>query len=203
VERKLASLFPKKERPDEIRELNEDRLSYYFCADRDFESLLQEAKAALSHKYPKGQLKEIFGEALKVLLVKKAKEHTSKKLPLKLEDSTRRVPRHIKEVVWKRDGGCCSYLSETGRRCEETHFLEWDHIYPWALGGRSDDADNIRLLCRAHNKLMATQHFGMEFIEKKIAEKETGFMIDGSRNRFQLDVLFSGGLRNYRETINS
>jgi hypothetical protein len=43
----------------------------------------------------------------------------------------------------------------------------------------------------------------MEFIEKKIAEKETGFRVEGSWNRFQLDVLFSGGLEKYRETINS
>jgi hypothetical protein len=49
---------------------------------------------------------------------------------------------------------------------------------------------------------MATQHFGMEFIEKKIVEKETGFRVEGNRNRFLLDVLFSGGLRNYREVIN-
>ena len=68
---------------------------------------------------------------------------------------SRLVPQAVKEQVWERDGGRCAYVSEGGRRCEERGGLEYDHIVPWALGGRSDSAVNIRLLCRAHNQWSA------------------------------------------------
>jgi 5-methylcytosine-specific restriction endonuclease McrA len=31
--------------------------------------------------------------------------------------------------------------------------LQYDHVYPWSLGGRSDDPNNIQLLCGYHNRL--------------------------------------------------
>jgi hypothetical protein len=202
VESKLSSLFPKKEKPDEIKELSDSSLSFYFTADREFADLLKAAKAALSHRHPQGKLRDIFGEALKVLLLEENKKHTSKRMPSNLNSTSRKVPIRVKEEVWIRDGGACSFVSEGGRRCGAKQFLEWDHVYPWALGGRSDDPENIRLLCSAHNKLMATQAYGIDFISKKITEKEKGHLVEGKRNRFLLGVFASGGLKKYREVMN-
>ncbi|MGE0172274.1 MAG: hypothetical protein AB7T49_05800 [Oligoflexales bacterium] len=39
---------------------------------------------------------------------------------------------------------------------------------PFALGGRSDDPTNVRLLCRAHNRLHAEHAFGKGFVANKI-----------------------------------
>ncbi len=44
----------------------------------------------------------------------------------------------------------------TGRKCESSHFLELDHLLAIALGGKTH-ADNLRLLCRSHNQLKASQ----------------------------------------------
>jgi hypothetical protein len=44
--------------------------------------------------------------------------------------------------------------------------LELDHAEPRALGGR-DDAENLRVRCRAHNQLAAEQVFGREHIEQR------------------------------------
>lgn len=74
--------------------------------------------------------------------------------------STRRVPQHIKTKVWRRDGGRCQYVGSDGKRCGEEAWLEFDHIQPWALGGLSDDVQNVRLLCRTHNQLSARKIFG-------------------------------------------
>lgn len=61
----------------------------------------------------------------------------------------------VKNEVWFRDGGCCSYRNpQTKRRCESKYQLEFDHIKPVAMGGKSD-INNIRLLCREHNQYMA------------------------------------------------
>lgn len=66
----------------------------------------------------------------------------------------------VRHEVWQRDEGRCAFVSPDGVRCNETTWLEWDHIVPWALGGSSDDPANIRLLCRSHNQSEALRLFG-------------------------------------------
>jgi len=48
--------------------------------------------------------------------------------------------------------------------------LEIDHILPQAKGGAST-VDNLRVRCRAHNRLAAEEEFGVLFIEQKIEER--------------------------------
>jgi 5-methylcytosine-specific restriction endonuclease McrA len=72
----------------------------------------------------------------------------------------RRIPEWVKDAVWKRDGGRCAFQGVDGARCEASEWLEYDHIRPFALGGTSDDPDNVRLLCRAHNQHRAREDFG-------------------------------------------
>jgi 5-methylcytosine-specific restriction endonuclease McrA len=53
-------------------------------------------------------------------------------------------------------------------RCQERKGLEVDHIVPVARGGRTT-ADNLRLLCRAHNQYTAERSLGAEFMRQKRA----------------------------------
>jgi len=65
----------------------------------------------------------------------------------------------------RKSGGQCEYReSKTSTRCESRHFLEIDHIQPRALGG-TNVPDNLRVLCRTHNLLVAENIFGREKIE--------------------------------------
>lgn len=59
---------------------------------------------------------------------------------------SRTIPQGVKIAVAHRDGGKC-------RVCGSQKDLQYDHIYPWSLGGRSEDPDNIQLLCGYHNRL--------------------------------------------------
>lgn len=54
------------------------------------------------------------------------------------------IPTSVKLAVWKRDGGKCAM-------CGSANNLHFDHIIPWSRGGSSIDAQNIQLLCAAHN----------------------------------------------------
>ena len=63
---------------------------------------------------------------------------------------SRTIPQDVKIAVSARDGGKC-------RVCGSTKDLQYDHIYPWSLGGRSDDPDNIQLLCGYHNRLKSNR----------------------------------------------
>jgi hypothetical protein len=57
--------------------------------------------------------------------------------------------RAVEREVWRRAQGRCQYVHE-GRRCASRYRLEIDHRIPLALGG-SNEPENLRLLCRAHN----------------------------------------------------
>ncbi len=65
---------------------------------------------------------------------------------------SRYIPAPVKREVWRRDGGCCSYVDpHSGRRCGSRFLLELDHIVPFALGG-SAEPPNLRLHCAAHHR---------------------------------------------------
>jgi hypothetical protein len=69
--------------------------------------------------------------------------------------------------VFERDGEQCTYADAEGRRCESKTLLELDHVAPRAHGG-ADDAWNLRVRCRAHNRMYAEQVFGKEYVAERI-----------------------------------
>jgi len=79
--------------------------------------------------------------------------------PAKQCGPSRHVPAAARDRVSVRDGGRCTFMSPTGERCKATHHLHVDHITPFARGGTHDPM-NLRLLCSAHNALMARRDFG-------------------------------------------
>ena len=80
-------------------------------------------------------------------------------LPL-VSEVDRYIPEEIKREVWIRDQGCCTYSG-----CGSQYFLEIDHIQPVSLNGKST-LENLRLLCRAHNQLVAIQQLGFEQMDR-------------------------------------
>jgi 5-methylcytosine-specific restriction endonuclease McrA len=72
---------------------------------------------------------------------------------------SRDVPREVKRVVWRRDGGQCAYIATGGRRCSERTFLEFHHVHPYAKQGPATVV-NISLRCWRHNQHEAEQIFG-------------------------------------------
>ncbi|MFA5137665.1 MAG: HNH endonuclease signature motif containing protein [Elusimicrobiota bacterium] len=85
---------------------------------------------------------------------------SDEKTSLRDYSARRRIPHWVRDAVWARDAGRCTFVGPDGRRCAERGGLEFDHIIPWALGGTSNDPDNIRLLCRTHNQRAASRVFG-------------------------------------------
>ena len=50
-------------------------------------------------------------------------------------------------------------MSRSGRRCDATGFIEFDHVVPCGVGGEGT-VQNIRLLCRAHNAFESERFYG-------------------------------------------
>ena len=78
---------------------------------------------------------------------------------------TRHIPQRIQDLVWTRDGHRCSYIAADGTRCSATTNLEFDHIKPYGIGG-NHAAENLRVLCHAHNVYRAEYTYGKELMQR-------------------------------------
>ncbi len=82
------------------------------------------------------------------------------------EPTTRCVPAQVRRMVRQRDDGQCTFVAAVGHRCESRMRLEFDHVRPVCLGGKSTTA-NLRLRCRVYNEYEEIQLFGEEFMARK------------------------------------
>jgi hypothetical protein len=87
--------------------------------------------------------------------------------PENKEEPSRYIPAEVRHAVMMRDGGCCSYVGPDGKRCGARGMLEFDHVKPFAWGGRHE-VSNIQILCSAHNGFAAEAIFGKNFMDEKI-----------------------------------
>ena len=85
----------------------------------------------------------------------------------------RHVPAEIRRAVWRRDAGCCTFEDSSGRRCCERAGLELHHEHAFARGGPTT-LENLRLMCRAHNALLAERDFGRAYIERMKRARRDG-----------------------------
>ena len=144
--------------PSKMEPLAPCRIRFAFTATEEFLNKIERCRRLLRHKYPAGRLEEIFDELARNFLKKRDPDLKTRPAPPRATKPFRReIPQWVKDEVWKRDGGRCSFVSTEGRLCASQDFLEFDHVIPWALGGLSNTPGNIRLLCRSHN-----QHLGQK-----------------------------------------
>jgi hypothetical protein len=130
------------------------------------EKLLR-AQALLRHQVPSGDLSEVLDRALDALLDRvEGRKFGKARAPRAATKCSngRYVPREARRQAVARDGMQCSFVAEDGRRCQETGFLELDHVVPVALGG-SASVDGVRVLCRSHNQYEAERMLGREVVE--------------------------------------
>lgn len=140
------------------------RQQFSFVASSQVHRLFLQARDLLRHRFPAGLMEDVIGEALRRLIEAElpgVKAAPPREGPHKSQATlSRRVPQWVREEVWRRDSGRCAYVGATGIRCDETAWLELDHIVPWSCGGRSDSPSQIRLLCRRHNASEARRILG-------------------------------------------
>jgi hypothetical protein len=150
--------------PPRIEPVTPERYSVKLTIDKEVLDLLEQVKAALSHKIPNGRLEDVLAESLRITLetVNKRK-HAETKAPRTsgpdVNTSTRHTPNEVKRAVTERDGKKCAYVRPDGKRCGSTHMLEFHHYDPYAYGGAAT-VDNISLCCRSHNQYQARIDFG-------------------------------------------
>jgi 5-methylcytosine-specific restriction endonuclease McrA len=151
---------------DAAEPLDAERSRLHVNVSRRFLEKLDRAKDALSHAKPGATMEEILEAGLDLVLDRQAKRNGLVAKPRKkVRPKSDRIPAHVKRTVWKRADGRCEYILESGERCGCTDQLEFDHITPRALGGKSTVA-NTRLACRPHNHLAARLVFGDRVMDR-------------------------------------
>jgi hypothetical protein len=148
-----------------VQPLSDTTFSIQFTGGRALCEKLRQAQDLLRHRVPDGNLATVIEKALDVLLTKVKKERfalVSK--PRKTLEQTpvaakgRKIPAAVRRTVYVRDGGRCAFVDPiTGRRCEATSGLEYDHLDGYEKSKRHD-ARHIRLICRPHHRLVTKKY---------------------------------------------
>lgn len=147
------------------------RFALQVTIDQEIYDDIQYAQALLGHSMPSGDVVQVLGRALKVFidqLEKRKFAATPRPRPSRRHrvTSKRHIPAEVRRAVWKRDGGQCTFIGNTGLRCSARTRLEFDHIDPVARGGQAT-VERMRLRCRAHNQYEAERTFGAGFMKQK------------------------------------
>jgi hypothetical protein len=158
----------------------ERRLLIQFLADEDFMKKYEEVRALLSQRVSDTSFENVFGVLIEEFLERsspdrrkarrdrksrkrKAQEKTA---AVKLKNGSRHIPAAVRDEVYTRDKGRCTYLGRTGKRCGSTQALQIDHIEPFSRSGTST-ASNLRLLCAKHNRLAAEEIMGRVYVRRR------------------------------------
>jgi len=146
------------------------RFSLHLTMGQQTHDKLRYAQQLLSHQLAAGDIAGVVDKALDALIGQLEKQKFAATDRPRAAQArhlrARAIPAEVKRAVWKRDGGRCTYVSDSGHRCRARKRLEFDHVDPVARGGKAT-VDTVRLLCRAHNQYAADQAFGKEFMEAR------------------------------------
>jgi hypothetical protein len=158
--------------PSRVMPLAPQRFGFQCTLDRETFDLMQRARELMGHQNPSGEFVPVIKRGLEMLvghLEKQKFAATTRPGHSRGCTSARRIPAAVKRAVRERDGEQCAFVSDSGKRCTARTMLEFDHLEPIARGGVTT-ADNVRLLCRAHNQYAAERAFGADYIDRKRRE---------------------------------
>jgi hypothetical protein len=185
--------MPERIRPlpkSKLEPLSEDRFAFQATISRSLKDEIELVRDLMRHRNPSGDLERILGEAIAALRAKLEKQKLgattkppsktqpapsktqpapskTQPAPSKTQPATasRHIPSAIKRAIVKIDGLRCSFVGIDGKRCNCRAFLEFDHVYPRAIGG-GNEASNVRILCRAHNQHAAERVYGTAMMRR-------------------------------------
>jgi 5-methylcytosine-specific restriction endonuclease McrA len=158
-----------------------ERFALQVTVDQETHDLVRYAQALLGQAMPAGDVGQVLKRALETLVselerrklgaASQTRPRTRRRSGSRTRElSERYIPTAVRRVVWERDQGRCTFVSDRGKRCDACARLEFDHVTPVARGGLST-ASNVRLRCRTHNQYEAEREFGDAFMRGKRERK--------------------------------
>ena len=156
----LMAAFPDQNAPKEtVRIVNEKEAKLVLVIDNETLENLNRIKELLAHVNPGMNYSELLAYLAKDFVKRKAPEKKS------IVTDKRRIKNPLKLAILKAEG-CCEYKDPiTGNVCGSRFLAEVDHIKPKYLGG-TDKPENLRCLCRPHNRLEAERKLGRPLMDR-------------------------------------
>jgi len=151
---------------ESLRQLDGGVFEVRLVLDAVEAAALERLRDLRAHDRPSFRMSKYFCQ----WVVEEMEKTTSKRVfPKNTSEVTKpysaKIPKRVRSAIWLRDGGKCTYFDPvTNRKCDSTRLIQVDHILPRAYGG-TNEPENLRLLCREHNLLVAAETFGAEFLE--------------------------------------
>ena len=155
--------------PARVAPIAPQRYAIQCTVSSETHAKLRYAQELLGHAVPNGDLAQVLDRALDALIARLEQQkfaRTDRPRPCKRGDDARHIPASVKRAVWERDGGRCTFVGESGHRCESRTRIEFDHVEPVATGGHAT-VKGLRLRCRAHNQFEAERAFGRDFMNAR------------------------------------
>jgi 5-methylcytosine-specific restriction endonuclease McrA len=153
----------------EVAAAIEEHFRLHVTIDRKTHDKLRYVQELLGHAIPSGDVALILDRALDALIAQVERRKfgaVRKPRAARPSMSKRHIPSAVRREVWHRDGGRCTFVSDSGHRCGSRRRLEYDHVDPVARGGKAT-TDRVRLRCHVHNQHEADRAFGAEFMNEK------------------------------------
>jgi hypothetical protein len=154
-----------------VAPLSAERFKVQLTFSREQRDKLNTARDLLRHAQPDGDLARIIERGLELLIEPQLKRRFgATDRPRKAKEPaptrrTRHIPNAVRRAVLERDSLQCTFVSEGGKRCEERGWLQLEHEHAYARGGEHTQG-NVRIMCFAHNQLLAERTFGPLFIQQ-------------------------------------
>jgi 5-methylcytosine-specific restriction endonuclease McrA len=162
-----------------VEPLSPGRYKVQFTASAALHDKLERLQALMLSEVPDGDLAAIIEKAVSEKLERlEARRYARTSAPRKrlldseISPASRHVPAAVRRAVLERHGNRCGYFDEQGRRCPERDRLEFHHRHPFAMGG-DHRPENVGLLCRAHNRLIAEHDYGRSAMSRPRRPPET------------------------------
>ena len=151
---------------------------------------LERCKTLLSRKSPEGvDYDTLFDELTEMFLDKRDPERRIDRRKPRAKrtatncGNTRHISVKVKNLVWKRDNGRCTFVGSNGKRCSSEFNLQFDHYpVPYARGGPST-VENLRLLCAKHNRRAAEHVYGEKYVKKHYIKESRAVYTTSESNR--------------------
>ena len=169
AERKLRTFLPDVvSTPDRVRAKDADHSVMTVTVSNTLDEKLSKLRARHAHKMGAASLGELLEFAVDAALTEKQPRKVNATATVSAPASelqyrsekkltNRYIGVQLKRVATAKAQGACQFVSGiTGKRCNSSFALEYDHKKPLSQGG-STSAENLQLLCRTHNQWKGTK----------------------------------------------
>ena len=156
------------EKPPVVEPLAPSRYRVQFTASAEFHDKIERLAALMPGADLVSMMEAAVTEKLERLEAKRLGKVKNPRKSVEEADTApgvRGISAPVRRFVWKRDQAQCTFESADDRRCPERRGLEFHHDDPYGLGG-DRSAQNVRLLCRAHNLYMAEMDYGKDKMDQ-------------------------------------